>query len=185
MRFFYDTGPDEIKEWVKEKSLPAYRAGQILKWKQQGITSFDEMTNIPVSVRSLLSEDYYADGVVVASRSESKADGTVKYVLRLLDSNVVECVLMRYSYGNSVCISSQAGCKMGCSFCASAKAGFGRDLSSGEMLFQVLAVAGDIGERISNIVVMGIGEPLDNYDELVRFIKDANDNDIQIGRAHV
>lgn len=178
MKYFYDTTREEIQNWVNSKSFPTYRASQILNWKAKGIDTFENMTNIPKDIKSALSKDYYADGAIVLKRMESVIDGTVKYIIKLKDENIIESVLMRYSYGNSVCISSQAGCKMQCSFCASAKMGFGRNLTSGEMLFQVLIASNDIGSRISNIVVMGIGEPLDNYDNLIKFLKDANDKEI-------
>ncbi len=178
MMFFYDAVREDIEMWVRDNKLPSYRAGQILRWKSRAINSFEEMTNVPAAIRQKLSESFYADGVTVADRLESASDGTIKYVIKLKDGNIIECVLMRYGYGNSVCISSQAGCKMGCTFCASAGTGFGRNLTAGEMLFQVLAVSRDIGERVSNIVVMGIGEPLDNLNELLRFLKQANDPDV-------
>ncbi|MDD2394072.1 MAG: 23S rRNA (adenine(2503)-C(2))-methyltransferase RlmN [Eubacteriales bacterium] len=178
MIFFYDTDNDAIRGWVRDNGLPSYRADQIIKWKAHGIISFDEMRNIPVKIREMLAERFYANGAEIVGRTESESNGTVKYILKLKDGNIIECVLMRYSYGNSVCISSQAGCRMGCSFCASAGAGFGRDLTSGEMLIQVMTVIKDSGDKISNIVVMGIGEPFDNYDNLIMFIKEANDPDM-------
>ncbi|MDD2393455.1 MAG: 23S rRNA (adenine(2503)-C(2))-methyltransferase RlmN [Eubacteriales bacterium] len=178
MIYFYDTDNDAIRDWVRDNGLPSYRADQIIKWKAHGIISFDEMSNIPVKIRGMLAERFYANGAEIAGKTESESNGTVKYILKLKDGNIIECVLMRYSYGNSVCISSHAGCRMGCSFCASAGAGFGRDLTFGEMLIQVMTVIKDSGEKISNIVVMGIGEPFDNYENLIRFIKEANDPDV-------
>lgn len=186
MKYLYDAGIDEINVWIQSKGLPHYRAAQILEWIPKGITSFDRMSNIPGDIRNSLAEDFYADGVMIHQKIESATDGTIKYILRLKDGNIIECVLMRYKHGNSICVSSQAGCKMKCSFCASSGAGFGRDLTHGEMIAQVLIVSADIGKRISNIVVMGIGEPFDNYDNLVLFIKAANNSEISgIGMRHI
>ncbi|MHB1452444.1 MAG: 23S rRNA (adenine(2503)-C(2))-methyltransferase RlmN [Saccharofermentanales bacterium] len=186
MKYLYDTDTDIINAWVQTRGLPRYRAAQILEWIPKGIISFDRMTNIPADIRNSLAEAFYADGVVIYQKIESATDGTIKYILRLKDGNIIECVLMRYKHGNSICVSSQAGCKMKCTFCASSGAGFGRDLTHGEMIAQVLIVSADIEERISNIVVMGIGEPFDNYDNLVLFIKAANNPEISgIGMRHI
>ncbi|MHB8962518.1 MAG: 23S rRNA (adenine(2503)-C(2))-methyltransferase RlmN [Saccharofermentanales bacterium] len=186
MKYIYDADIPEISGWVISKGFPRYRAAQIMEWIPKGITSFDRMTNVSAEIRQALSEDFYADGVIIQQKIESAMDGTIKYILRLKDGNIIECVLMRYKHGNSICVSSQAGCKMRCSFCASTSAGFGRDLTHGEMIAQVLTVSADIGERISNIVVMGIGEPFDNYDNLVLFIKAANAPEISgIGMRHI
>ncbi len=175
MKYLYDAGAEEMREWVATKGYPSYRAAQIMEWIPKGISSFDQMTNLPAELRTALSADFHADGLRILARLESASDGTVKFVLGLKDGNVIECVLMRYRHGNSLCISSQAGCRMRCSFCASSAAGFGRSLTPGEMLAQVLLVSAQIGERISNVDVMGIGEPLDNYDNLVAFLRAAND----------
>ncbi len=172
--FFYDINPFIMKNWVQRKGYPAYRAEQILQWQKKCIYSFDEMTNIPAEIRENLVLDFELDGLILHSKHLSPTDGTLKLVLELEDGNIIETVLMKYSYGNSACVSSQAGCKMGCSFCATAKTGFGRNLTAGEMIFQILALEREADERIGNIVVMGIGEPLDNYDNLIRFIKEAN-----------
>ncbi|MHB1483834.1 MAG: 23S rRNA (adenine(2503)-C(2))-methyltransferase RlmN [Saccharofermentanales bacterium] len=186
MKFLYDAGFTEIEEWVNGKGIPKFRAKQIYKWISRGVTSFDQMTDLSKDIRSQLSDDYHVDGVIIENKLVSAIDETIKYVMRLKDGNVIECVLMRYHHGNSICISSQAGCKMGCAFCASTGAGFGRNLSSGEMLAQVAIVAADMKSRISNIVVMGIGEPFDNYDQLILFLKSVNDPDgIGIGMRHI
>lgn len=186
MRFLYDAVFVEIDEWVRSKEFPKFRAKQIYKWLSRGITSFDRMTDLSKEIRQYLSEDYYIDGVIIENKLVSALDDTIKYVMRLKDGNVIECVLMRYHHGNSICISSQAGCRMGCTFCASTGAGFGRNLSSGEMLAQVAVVAEDIKSRISNIVIMGIGEPFDNYDQLILFLKSVNDPEGQgIGMRHI
>lgn len=186
MRFLYDIAFTEIEEWVKDGGYPKFRAKQIYKWISRGITSFDQMTDLSKEIRGSLSEDFYTDGVIIENKLVSALDETIKYVMRLKDDNIIECVLMRYRHGNSICISSQAGCRMGCAFCASASAGFGRNLSSGEMLAQVAVVADDIKSRISNIVIMGIGEPFDNYDQLMSFLRTVNDPDGQgIGMRHI
>lgn len=186
MRFLYDASQKEMEDWVKEKGYPRFRAGQIFQWIARGVTTFDQMTDLSKQIRAALSADYYLDGADIVHKLVSELDGTIKYILRLKDNNIIECVLMRYHHGNSICISTQAGCRMGCKFCASTGAGFGRNLTSGEMLSQVAIVSADIGERISNIVVMGIGEPLDNYDQLVLFLKAVNEPDgLGIGMRHI
>lgn len=186
MKFIYDAPISEIEDWVRSKGYPKFRAGQIFQWIARGVTSFDQMTDLSKEIRASLSLDYYADGVSIDRKLVSQLDETIKYILRLKDNNIIECVLMRYHHGNSICISSQAGCRMGCRFCASTGAGFGRNLSCGEMLSQVAVVSADIGERISNIVIMGIGEPLDNYDQLILFLKAVNEPDgLGIGMRHI
>lgn len=170
-KFCLDLNLAEIKQWCSDKSFPAYRAEQLFKWLATGVISLDQMTNIPKNMREALNEDFIFDGMTVEHEFVSQIDGTVKLVYRLYDGHIIETVLMRYKTGVSICISSQAGCKMGCTFCASAHAGFGRSLTGGEMLGQVLLSQKHIGERIRSVVVMGIGEPFDNYDNLMRFIE--------------
>lgn len=161
----------ELGEWVRSIGEPAFRAGQIYEWlHKKYVASPDEMTNLP----KLLRQKIAADGFVALSeetRQESLRDGTIKFLFRLGDGQMIETVFMRHNYGNSVCISSQAGCRMGCRFCASTIGGLVRNLTASEMLEQVYAAMRLTGERVSNIVVMGTGEPLDNYDNLVRFIR--------------
>ena len=178
MRYIYDLSPEEIHEWTRQNSFPKYRGDQIINWVSKGISSTGEMNNIPKSIRESLDRDFSFDDMVIIDIQRSKTDGTVKYVYQLKDGNIIESVLMKYSYGHSVCVSSQAGCKMSCTFCASTGAGFGRNLSSGEMVFQVLSISKDLGQRISHTVVMGIGEPLENYDNLIKFIHQINNPDI-------
>jgi len=175
MRLMIDQTLEDWKSYVAAQGWPAYRAGQIQQWLSRGISSIDEMTNLPKNIREQLTADFLIDGLTVERKIVSALDQTTKYVFRLFDGNVVESVLMHYKHGYSVCISSQAGCKMGCTFCASTGAGFGRNLSHGEMLAQVSRIGREIGERIGHVVIMGIGEPLDNYDEVVAFLKAAND----------
>ncbi len=186
MRLMIDQTLDNWKTYAVAKGWPAYRAGQIQQWLSRGISSIDEMTNLPKNIREQLAEDFLVDGLTVERKIVSALDQTTKYVFRLFDGNVVESVLMHYKHGYSVCISSQAGCKMGCTFCASTGAGFGRNLSHGEMLAQVSRIGREIGERIGHVVIMGIGEPLDNYDEVVAFLKAANDpQGLNISLRHI
>ncbi len=161
----------ELEEWVKEKGYPSFRAKQLFSWfHEKYVASPDYMTNIPKQIR----EDIVNDGfisLVEETRQVSKKDGTIKFLYRLYDGQMIETVFMKYNYGNSICISSQAGCRMGCRFCASTIGGLVRNLTASEMLEQIYATMRLTGEKISNIVVMGTGEPLDNYDNLIRFIK--------------
>ena len=173
--FLYDLDPRDLESWVKANGLPAYRAGQIDRWLTRGVSSTDQMTDLSKSVRAMLDDAFILNGLVCEQKLQSGMDDTTKYIFRLTDGNVIESVLMHYRYGQSVCISSQAGCKMGCTFCASTGAGFGRDLTAGEMMAQVARIARDSRERIGHVAIMGIGEPLDNYDQLIRFLKRAND----------
>lgn len=185
-RFAFDLTREEWKEWVSAQHLPAFRAGQIAGWIARGVESADEMTNLPQTLRTLLAESFDFQGLTVDSSLVSSIDDTRKYIFRLSDGNVIESVLMHYHHGYSVCISSQAGCRMGCTFCASTGAGFGRDLTSGEMLAQVLRIARDTGVRIGHVVIMGIGEPLDNYNNVIAFLKAVNDPEgANIGMRHI
>lgn len=186
MRLMIDQNIEDWKTYAAAKGWPAYRAGQIQQWLSRGIGSIDEMSNLPKNIREQLAADFLVDGLMVERKIVSAVDQTTKYVFRLYDGNVVESVLMHYKHGYSVCISSQAGCKMGCTFCASTGAGFGRNLSHGEMLAQVSRIGREIGERIGHVVIMGIGEPLDNYDEVVAFLKAANDpQGLNISLRHI
>ena len=182
----YDLDFTAWQAWCADHKLPAYRAEQIYTWHAKGITSFHDMSNIPIAIRTLLDASFYAGGLSVREDHTSAIDGTRKWLFNLHDGQTIESVLMQYDYGRTVCISSQAGCRMGCSFCASAYAGFGRNLSSGEMLAQVALAMRFAGERVSRVVVMGIGEPLDNRLELVRFLRRLNDpQGLGIGLRHV
>lgn len=164
--------PEELAGFIKEKGEPAYRASQIFAWlHQKKAESFSEMTNLSATLRGKLE----AEMEITVMRPEkilvSGIDGTRKYVFSLKDGNVIESVFMRYHHGNSVCISSQVGCRMGCRFCASTIGGCVRDLTASEMLWEVYRIEKDTGEHVSNVVIMGSGEPLDNYDEVVRFLR--------------
>jgi len=162
---------DELKKLMTTLGDKPFRAKQIYSWLHEHlVTSYDEMTNLSKSLREKLKE-YPVTALKMVDVQTSRIDGTQKYLFRLSDGNVIESVLMRYKHGNSVCISSQVGCRMGCRFCASTLDGKVRDLLPSEMLEQIYRIGADIGERISNVVVMGTGEPLDNYDNLLKFIE--------------
>ncbi len=165
---------------------PKFRAGQVYSWLHRGVTSFDEMTNLSKPLREKLKREYTLVYPTVARKLESAKDGTIKYLWRLTDGNCVESVLMRYHHGNTVCISSEVGCPMGCAFCASTLGGLVRRLQPSEMLDQVLFTQLDSGLPISNIVLMGIGEPLDNYDTVLRFLRLVNSpQGMNIGMRHI
>nr|WP_308507812.1 23S rRNA (adenine(2503)-C(2))-methyltransferase RlmN [uncultured Stomatobaculum sp.] len=168
----------ELGAYLKELGEPGFRAKQLFSWlHQKKAQRFDEMSNLPKSLRESLKEHARLPGLVQEVVQVSKNDGTEKYLFSLSDGNMIESVLMRYNYGNSVCISSQVGCRMGCRFCASTVDGLARNLTAGEMLAQVYAIERKIGERVSNVVVMGSGEPMDNYDNVVRFIRLLSEKD--------
>ena len=165
---------------------PRFRAGQVFAWLHRGVRSFDEMTNLPKALREQLAAEYELTAPAVARKQVSAKDGTIKYLWRLGDGHCVESVLMRYHHGNTVCISSEVGCAMGCAFCASTRGGLVRRLRPSEMLDQVLFTQLDSGAPISNIVLMGIGEPLDNYDNVRRFLALVNDPEgMNIGMRHI
>ncbi len=176
----------ELKAELAERGEPNFRAGQIYTWLHRGVRSFDEMTNLPAALRTALAAQYELTAPVVARRLDSKQDGTIKYLWRLKDGNCVETVLMRYHHGNTVCISSEVGCPMGCAFCASTIGGLVRRLNASELLDQVLFTQIDSGLPVSNIVLMGIGEPLDNYDAVRRFLELVNSPEgMNIGMRHI
>ena len=166
----------ELEEQIAELGEAKFRAKQIYQWiHQKHVNSYEEMSNLSKKLRETLEQHIEFHPLNKLQVQESKIDGTRKYLFELQDHHVVESVWMKYKHGNSVCISSQVGCKMGCRFCASTLDGFVRNLSAGEMLSQIYQIETDTGERVSNIVVMGTGEPLDNYEQLVRFIKMISD----------
>ena len=160
----------EITQLLREMGEPSFRGKQVFTWLHRGVTSFEEMSDLSKPLRQKLAERCYITVPTVERKQVSKHDGTVKYLFGLADGNSIETVLMRYSYGNTVCISSQVGCRMGCAFCASTIAGKVRDLTPSEILDQVLFTQLDSGLAISNIVLMGIGEPLDNKDNVLKFL---------------
>ena len=177
--------PQELEEWMVAQGEPKYRARQIFPQLHRGLSP-DEMTNLGRRLQEKLRDAFLWHLPTVRQKLVSEIDGTVKYLFELVDGNCVETVVMRYEHGNTVCISSQVGCRMGCKFCASTIGGRVRDLTAGELLGQVIAAQKDLGERISNIVMMGIGEPLDNYDNVIRFLKLVNcEEGICIGYRHI
>ena len=176
----------ELSQFLKELGEPAFRAKQVFTWLHRGAASFDEMTNLSKSLREKLKARCFITAPVVARKQESRLDGTIKYLWELSDGNCIETVLMQYHHGNTVCISSQVGCRMGCAFCASTIAGKVRDLRPSEMLDQVMFTQLDSGRTVSNIVLMGIGEPLDNMDNVLRFLELVNHPDgMNIGMRHI
>lgn len=166
---------EELLAEIQNAGLPKFRAGQIYKWLHQyGAQSFDEMTDLSKKLREELSRNYFIPGCEIEDKYISRLDETVKYLFRLYDGEYVESVIMKYKYGYTICVSSQVGCKMGCRFCASTLAGFKRNLLPSEMESQLHSAQNDLGIRISRIVLMGIGEPLDNYDNVLKFIRTVN-----------
>lgn len=177
---------EELLSAIRELGEPKFRAEQIFKWLYKGAVSFDDMKNIPKTLKEKLMTDYCISKAEIAERLISNIDGTRKYLLRLSDGNYIETVLMKYKHGYTICVSSQVGCAMGCAFCASTRNGKIRNLSAGEIIDQIITVQNDIGERISNIVMMGIGEPLDNFDNVLKFLKNVNDErGLGIGHRHI
>lgn len=176
----------EMGDFLQSIGQPAYRAKQVFTWLHKGARSFDEMTDLPKSLRDQLAGSCLLTPPKVARKQVSRLDGTMKYLWELADGNCIESVLMRYHHGNTVCISSQVGCRMGCAFCASTIAGKVRDLTPAEMLDQVLFTQLDSGLEISNIVLMGIGEPMDNFDTVRKFLELVNHPDgMNIGMRHI
>lgn len=177
--------PQELEKIFERIGIPKYRAGQVFSWLAKGAGDFSEMTDIPEKLRNELSEDFCIKGAKTEVKRVS-VDGTVKYLFSLYDGETVESVLMEYHHGNSVCISTQVGCKMGCDFCATGKSGFSRNLSASEILSQVQMVAQDSGKKISSIVLMGMGEPLDNYENVLRFLTlVTNPKGMNVGMRHI
>ena len=177
---------EEITQLMREWGEPAFRGKQVFTWLHKGVQSFDEMSNLSKALREKLKEQCTIAVPTVARKQVSKLDGTIKYLWELEDGNCIETVLMQYHHGNTVCISSQVGCRMGCAFCASTIAGKVRDLRPSEMLNQVLFTQLDSGREISNIVLMGIGEPLDNRENVLRFLELINHPDgMNIGMRHI
>lgn len=163
---------EELTSEIIEMGFPRFRAKQIYSWVQEKcVSSFDEMTNIPLTMKTALSEKFSFYGCKINTKLVSKIDGTVKYLFELYDGEYIESVVMKYKYGYSICVSSQVGCKMGCTFCASAIGGFVRQLSAGEMLSEIFTAQKDLGIKINHLVLMGTGEPLDNFDNVMRFIE--------------
>ena len=178
---------DELSESLKSLGLPTFRAKQVWQWLQQkGVSSFDEMTNLSKQLRDSLSEQYVIKFCEVERKSVSVLDGTVKYLFKLYDGQFIESVLMKYKYGYSLCVSTQVGCRMNCAFCATGVGGFMRNLSASEILSQIHAAQNDMDIKVSHIVLMGMGEPMDNYENVIRFLKLVNNDDgLNIGMRNI
>ena len=177
---------EEIGTALKALGQPVFRAKQVFSWLHKGVRSYEEMTNLPKALRQTLENEYPLHIPRVVRKQESKKDGTIKYLWELSDGNCVETVLMRYHYGNTVCISTEVGCRMGCAFCASTIGGLVRRLEPYEMLDEVLFTQVESGLSISHIVLMGIGEPLDNFDNVMRFLELVNHPDgMNISMRHI
>lgn len=177
---------DGLKGFILDMGESAFRAKQIFLWLSKGVTDFSEMTNIGKPLQSKLSEKSFISHPKIKLKLTSKLDGTVKYLFELEDKNIIETVVMKYEYGLSVCISTQVGCRMGCGFCASTIGGRVRDLTAGEILNQVIFASKDMGQRISNIVIMGIGEPFDNFENVKIFLENVTHPEgLNIGWRHI
>ncbi len=177
---------EQLAAELKALGQPGFRAKQIFHWVHQKlVTEFSAMTDQPKTLLATLEEHFYIAAPQIERRQEAK-DGTVKYLLRMADGNCIETVVMRYHYGNTVCVSTQVGCRMGCRFCASTQAGRVRNLEAGEICSEIYTAQKDIGERISHIVLMGIGEPLDNFDEVMRFLENITSPEgVNIGMRNI
>ncbi len=177
---------EQIADLLEKMGEKPFRAKQIFEWlHQKNINNFDEMTNISKSLRAKLNQKTTIDNIEIVKKLES-SDGTIKYLFALSDKNIIESVLMKYDYGNTVCISSQVGCRMGCKFCASTVSGLVRNLTVAEILNQVYCIKKDSKQKISNIVIMGSGEPFDNYENLIKFISIINSPlGLNIGQRHI
>lgn len=177
---------DELKAAFAALNQPSYRAAQVYQWLQKGVQSFDEMTNISKQLRTILSEKYHICSVSIAKKWISDYDDTKKYLFSLHDGETIESVLMHYHHGYTSCISTQVGCKMGCTFCATGMGGFVRNLTPSEMLSQIQTEQVDNNIRISNVVLMGMGEPLDNFDNVMRFLElVSSEHGMNIGMRHI
>lgn len=176
----------ELQEHLTGLGLQAFRAKQVFKWLHQGVKSFDDMTNLSKQMRGLLQDNFLLTKPGIVKKQVSQYDGTIKYLWKLYDGSLIESVLMQYEHGNTACVSSQVGCRMGCRFCASGIGGLVRNLSAGELLDQVLFMQKDARRKVNNIVLMGTGEPLDNYENVLRFIRLLGDeNGLNIGQRHI
>lgn len=186
MRNIMDLSLEELKLWMKDNKESEFRAKQVFDWIYNNTWVFDDMKNIPNALRAKLKEYFYIDIPRIIEVYTSQIDNTKKYLFAFRDGNLIESVVMRYKHGNSICVSTQVGCRMGCKFCASTLGGMIRNLSSGEILGQIIAAQREIGERISNIVLMGSGEPLDNYDNVLKFLELVNSEyGLNIGQRHI
>ncbi len=178
--------PEEIAEDFSALGLPRFRAKQVTQWLAKGVGSFEEMQNLPKDLRIRLAGEYSLSRLTLLRKQTSTEDGTIKYLWGLADGNAVETVVMRYHYGNTVCVSTQVGCRQGCAFCASTIGGLVRQMEPSEMLNEVLCSQNDSGEEISHVVLMGTGEPLDNFDNVMRFLALLNHPEVfNLGMRHI
>lgn len=176
----------ELQEQFRKESLPAFRAKQVYQWLYRDAVSFEEMSDLPKNLRVSLAEKYYISVANIEKKLVSDYDNTVKYLFSFPDGQCVESVVMHYHHGVSICISTQVGCKMGCMFCATGKSGFARNLTASEMIAQIQKAQQDLGVRISNVVLMGMGEPLDNYENVLRFLElVSSETGLHIGMRHI
>ncbi|MDU1053628.1 23S rRNA (adenine(2503)-C(2))-methyltransferase RlmN [Clostridium baratii] len=186
MKNLLDFTLDEFSSWLKENGESAFRAKQVYSWIYKEVWNFDDMRNLPKSLKEKLKENFKIVIPEIVEEFRSNDDDTRKLLLALEDGNLIECVIMKYKHGNTICISTQVGCRMGCKFCASTIDGRVRNLTSGEILSEIMIAQKALGERISNIVLMGSGEPLDNYDNVVKFLKEVNaEYGLNIGQRHI
>ena len=186
MKNLLDYTLEELQIWMKENNESTFRAKQIFSWLYKGIIDFKDMKNIPKSLVNKMIENFSIDLPEIVEVYKSDIDGTEKFLLGFKDGNLIESVLMKYKHGNSICISTQVGCRMGCKFCASTIEGRVRNLTTGEILSEILVVQNYIKDRISNIVLMGSGEPLDNYENVVKFLEIVSaDYGLNIGQRHI
>lgn len=177
---------DELGAAFQAEKLPSFRAKQVYQWLHRGVETFDEMSDQPKDFRKKLAEKYYISVANIEKKLVSQYDNTVKYLFSFSDGECVESVVMQYQHGYSICISTQVGCKMGCTFCATGRSGFSRNLTASEMLAQIQAAQKDLGVRISNVVLMGMGEPLDNYDNVLRFLElVSSELGLHMGMRHI
>lgn len=181
-----DLTPNEMSAWLSELGEKPFRAKQIFRWVYRGVASVFDMTDLSKELREKLDGLCEIGHLEIERKQISKLDGTMKYLFRLRDGNLIESVLMSYKHGNTICVSSQVGCRMGCRFCASTIGGLVRSLTPSEIIDQIMSVQADSGRKISNIVMMGIGEPLDNYENVLKFLKNVNHPDgLHIGYRHI
>ena len=176
----------ELERALTSAGFERFRSKQIADWLKAGVSSFDEMKNLPLKLRDYLKEHYTIPSAVIERKQVSQIDGTVKYLFRLDDGEYIESVVMRYHHGATICISTQVGCKMGCNFCATGKSGYSRDLSASEMIAQIDTAQKDLSLRIANVVLMGMGEPFDNYENVIQFLHTvSSDQSLNIGMRHI
>lgn len=187
MKNILDFSLEDLKLWMEENNEGKFRAKQIFEWiYKKGIFDFDNMTNISKDIKNKLKDNFYIGVPQTVNKYTSNIDGTQKFLFKYRDGNIIESVIMKYKYGNTICVSTQVGCRMGCKFCASTIGGIVRNLTHGEIAGQILRAQSEINERISNVVLMGSGEPLDNYDNVIKFIKLINSEEgLNIGQRHI